>query len=76
MKTLAGRLRRLEDRLERRIAARQGLNAKQILFARIESIAARMRAGGCGSPDNGLLADAARLQVEQWLARLRGCTAL
>jgi hypothetical protein len=76
MKTLAKRLRRLEDRLERQIAARQGLNAKQILAERIEAIAARLRAGGSAIPENGRLADAARLHVEQWLARLRGCMAL
>ena len=71
MKTLVKRLRRLEDSLAQRIAATQGFNAKQILAERIEAMAARLRAGGSAIPENGPLADAARLHVEQWLARLR-----
>jgi len=76
MKTLANRLRRLEDRLAQRIAARQGWNAKQMLFQRTEAVAARLGAGGCAVPETGLLADAVRLDIEQWLARVRSCTAL
>jgi len=75
MNALARRLRRLEDRQAQRIAARQGWNAKQMLFERIEAMATRLRAGGCTIPETGPLADAVRLDVEQRLARLRECTA-
>ena len=75
MNALARRLRRLEDRLAQRIAARQEWNAKQILLERIEGMAVRLRADGRAIPETGPLADAARLEVEQWLARVRECTA-
>jgi hypothetical protein len=76
MKTLTKRVLRLEDRLAQRIAARRGLNAKQMLADRIEGLAARLRAGGRAIPEIGPFADAARLHVEKWLAGLKGCTAL
>ena len=75
MNALARRLRRLEDRQAHWIAARQGWNAKQVLFERIEATAARLRAGGCVIPEDGPLADAVRFDVEQRLALVLGCTA-
>jgi len=75
MKTVARRIFRLEARLTQRIAARQGLNAKQILIERIESMAVRLRAGGHAIPETGPLADAAWLNIREWLARVRGCEA-
>lgn len=70
MNALARRLHRLEDRMAQRIAARPALNAKQILCARIESMAARLKAAGYSFPESGPEADAARLLVQQGLARL------
>jgi hypothetical protein len=71
MNALARRLRRLEDKQAHWIVARQGWNAKQVLFERIEAMATRLRAGGSSIPETGPLADAVRLDVEQRLARLR-----
>ena len=75
MKTLTKRVLRLEDRLAQRIAARRGLNAKQMLADRIEGLAARLRAGGRAIPETGPLADAVRFDIEQRLTRLLDGTA-
>jgi len=58
-----------------RIATTGGRPAKEVLSEKIEAMAARLTAGGCSIPEGGPLADAARLEVEQWLARVRECTA-
>ena len=71
MKILAKRICRLEGRLAQRIAARQGFNAMQILIERIESMAVRLRASGQAVPETGPLADAARLWIQESLARVR-----
>ena len=70
MRSLYRRLSKLEVH-RKLIAARQGWNAKQVLFERIEATAARLRAGGRAIPETGPLADAVRSDIERWLARLR-----
>jgi len=75
MKTVARRICRLEARLAQRIAAKQRFNAKQILIERIESLAVRLRTGGHAIPETGPLADATRLNIQEWLARVQGCEA-
>ena len=53
---------------------RQGLNAKQVLSERIESIGAQLKAAGYSFPESGPDADAIRLDIKQRLACLLGIT--
>lgn len=73
MSTLAQRLRRLEAKLARRMATSQEHGAKEMLLKKIESLAPRLRAGGCPIPDEPS-SDAMRTAVAHRLARLVGGT--